>query len=65
MIGMTVRDEYRSNSFTFEGGSECVSVAVEARTWVDHDYVTFTDDVCTGASIGEFRGVFSNYSTNI
>jgi hypothetical protein len=65
MIGMTVRDKNRSYPFTLQRCRQSLTVAVEARTRVDHDHVTTADDVRTGASIGELRGVLSNYSANI
>ena len=65
MIGMTVCDENRSNALTLQRCRQSITVAVEARTRVDHDHITIADDVRAGASIGELRGVLSNYSANI
>ena len=62
---MTVRDENRSNPLTLQRCRQSVTVAVEARTRIDHDHVTIADDVRAGASISELRGVLSNYSANI
>ena len=62
---MTVRDEDRSNAFTLQRRRQSVTVAVETRTRVDHDDITIADDVRAGASVGELRGVLSNYSADI